>query len=44
VEGNEILSMPIQDHEIKDAFFQMDMFKVPSPNNFGQPFSKTIGK
>ena len=37
-EDNVLLLQPIQDHEIKDALFQMDKFKTPGPDGFGAAF------
>ena len=37
-EDNFLLLQPVQDHEIKDAIFQMDKFKTPGPDGFGAAF------
>jgi len=37
-EDNFLLLQPVQDHEIKDAIFQMDKFKTPGPYGFGAAF------
>jgi len=37
-EDNFLLLQPLQDHEIKDAIFQMDKFKAPGPDGFGAAF------
>ena len=37
-DDNLLLLQPVQDHEIKDAVFQMDKFKAPGPDGFGGAF------
>ena len=32
------LLRPVEDHEIKDALFQMDKHKAPGPDGFGAAF------
>jgi len=37
-EDNYLLSIPIQNHEVKDAIFQMDKHKTPRSDGFGATY------
>jgi len=37
-EDNYLLLRPVQDHEVKNAIFQMDKHKIPGPDGFSAAF------